>query len=117
LSSSPSAGATPAKATVPAQKGITMYGHPHCSGFGPEPIVSMSALADGLKRRQILRPKARFALILGGETLDVQLLPNGLIEIGHTLPSLARERAIDAALHTMGALLDDAQDSAIGQES
>ena len=84
-----------------------MYGHPAFSAFGPERVDSLSALVEAVKRRQLLKPQGRLAVTLAGKKFGVNLLPNGFIEWGGSVPPLTLQRQIEDEISRLGALLED----------
>jgi len=84
-----------------------MYGMPGITHFGAEPIPSFDALIEAIKRRQVLKPKAKLAMQLGGAKFQVNYTPTGHIELDGRVPSLHVEREIEEAIASIGAQLVD----------
>ncbi len=84
-----------------------MYAYPGCTYLGAEPIPSIDALIEAIKRRQMLKPKAKFAMQLGGARFQVNYTPTGHIELDGRVPSLHVEREIEEAIASIGAQLVD----------
>lgn len=82
-----------------------MYGHPHLSGLGSEPVISVAALVAAIKRRQLLTPNARLTLRIGDEHRRVSF--NGVLEVDATPLSITEERELDQRLAGDTAALDD----------
>ena len=84
-----------------------MYGHPSCSGFGPDKVDSIDVLIASLKHRQALKPNGRFKLTVSGRRVKVNLLPGELIEFNGEVLTIHDERQIDGELATTPGYLDD----------
>jgi len=84
-----------------------MYGMPGITHFGAESIPSFDALIEAIKRRQVIKPKAKLAMQLGGEKCQVNLLPSGHVELDGRVPPLHIEREIEEAIASIGAQLED----------
>ena len=84
-----------------------MYGHPSCSGLGPDKVDSIEVLIASLKHRQALKPNGQFKLVVSGRCVKVNLLSRGLIEFNGEVLSIQDERQIDGKLATTPGYLDD----------
>lgn len=78
-----------------------MYAYP-----GLAPVISFEAMIMIAKTFQITRPQGKLALCLMGEKKQVNLLPNGFVELDGVVETLAVEREIDQAIQQYGAILE-----------
>ncbi len=84
-----------------------MYGAPTL-GYGSEVVKSLNALADCIKRRQILRPRSELSIYISGSgNIKVNLLPNGLIELGGSVQPIQVEKEIEIAMQMHGAIVQE----------
>jgi hypothetical protein len=74
--------------------------------YGSEAVVSFTNLIEAIKRRQLLRPRSKLALKVGGGPVPVNLLPNGYIELDGKVPSIALEKYLDWEMQEHGATLE-----------
>lgn len=70
-----------------------------------EHVASLAGLLEAIKQTQVAKPRARFALDLGGESFSLNLLPSGYLEVDGQVRPLEVERAFDQALASVGATL------------
>ncbi len=73
---------------------------------GIVPVQSLSSAATVIKERQMARPGAKYALHIKGQTLIVDVLANGYLELNGRVPTIAHERSIDEEIRASGAVLD-----------
>jgi len=69
-------------------------------------VISFKAMIQIAKHFQITRPQGKLALWLMGEKKQVNLLPNGFVELDGVVETLAVEREIDEAIQQHGAFLE-----------
>jgi len=78
-----------------------MYAYP-----GLAPVISFKAMIQIAKHFQITCPQGKLALWLMGEKMQVNVLPNGFVELDGVVETLAVEREIDEAIKHYGAILE-----------
>jgi hypothetical protein len=68
-------------------------------------VASIASITEAIKCQQVVNDKTMFTLSIGGAQFSVDLLSSGYIALDGKVPSLAVEKAFDAALATVGATL------------
>lgn len=76
-------------------------------GYGHEAVFSFNALIDAVKRRQLIRPRAKLAMKIGDASIPVNLLPNGFVELDGKVQPVAVEKEIEDVIAQFGAVLEE----------